>query len=156
MRTLTNSLLGELYAQNSTDPLLMLVTLSHSSFSDIYLANNTEDITSNGNVHLAFPMEIILPADDGVATRKAQIQFDNVSLELIDEIRTVTDPIQVNIKIVLASNPDNIEIEYDEFKIQNVSYDARTIRADLYLDDFLNTEVSSERYTPTLYPGLFT
>lgn len=156
MRSLSNNLLAQIYNQNSDDPLLMLVTLSHDSFSPIYLVNNRENITSRGNEYTAFPLEIKLPTDDGQTAQKAQIQFDNISLELIDEIRTVTNAIDCQIEVILASDPDTVEISYDEFKIQNVSYNDTTITADLVLDDFLNTEISSERYTPSIYPGLFT
>jgi len=155
-RNLSNALLGELYNQQSGDPLIMLVTLTHTSFSTIYLCDNIEDIVSRGNTYTAFPMMISLPSENGATTQKAQITFDNVSLDLIDEIRTVTSPIEVALEVVLASDPDTVEISFEELKIQNVSYDSVSIRADLYLDDFLNTELSSERYTPTLFPGLFT
>lgn len=156
MRSLTNNLLAQLYGERSDDPLLMLVTLTHTSFTTLRLVNNTEDVISRGNTHIAFPMRINLPAEDGVNVLKSQIQFDNVSLDLIDEIRSVTTPIDTTIELVLASDPDTVEISFNEFKISNVRYDSRTINADLFLDDFLHTELTSERYTPTIYPGLFT
>lgn len=156
MRSLTNNLLAQLYGERSDDPLLMLVTLTHTSFTTLRLVNNTEDVISRGNTHIAFPMRINLPAEDGVNVLKSQIQFDNVSLDLIDEIRSVTTPIDTTIELVLASDPDTVEISFNEFKISNVRYDSRAINADLFLDDFLHTELTSERYTPTIYPGLFT
>jgi hypothetical protein len=156
VRSLTNNLLAQLYGERSDDPLLMLVTLTHTSFTTLRLVNNTEDVISRGNTHIAFPMRINLPAEDGVNVLKSQIQFDNVSLDLIDEIRSVTTPIDTTIELVLASDPDTVEISFNEFKISNVRYDSRTINADLFLDDFLHTELTSERYTPTIYPGLFT
>jgi len=154
-RQLSANLLAELYGQNSSDPFLMLVTLSHTSFTTLYLVNNTANITSRLQKYTAFPMKITLPIDDGESLRSVKMQFDNVSLELIDEIRTVTDPIDVKLEMVLASNPDVVEIEYDELKISNIAYDAQSIRADLIFDDFLNTGMTSERYTPTLYAGIF-
>lgn len=157
MRTLSNPLLAQLYGANSNDPFLILLTLTHASFaSTVYLVNNNEDVVSNGNTFIAFPMDITIPADDGRTEKNAQIVFDNVSLELIDEIRSVTSPIEVQIQMVLASDPDTVEIEISELKMGNVSYNASTITADLYLDDFLNTDLSNEKYTPTIYPGLFT
>jgi len=156
VRSLTNNLLAQLYGERSDDPLLMLVTLTHTSFTTLRLVNNTEDVISRGNTHIAFPMRINLPAEDGVNVLKSQIQFDNVSLDLIDEIRSVTTPIDTTIELVLASDPDTVEISFNEFKISNVRYDSRTINADLFLDDFLHTEFTSERYTQTIYPGLFT
>ena len=154
-RQLSNKLLAELYEQFSDDPLLLLVELSHSSFSTLYLVNNTVDITSRGNSYIAFPMKITMSPDDGQSARNARIVFDNVSLELIDEIRSVTTPIDVKIEAVLASDPDIVEIDIGELKLANISYNAQSISASLVYDDFLNTELTSESYTPTFYPGLF-
>lgn len=156
MRTLSNTLLAELYGQQSSDPFLTLLTLDHTSFtSTIYLVNNTVDVVSRSNTYLAFPMRVAPPADDGRSDRRVSIELDNVSLELIAEFRTITDPIDATVEMVLASDPDTVEIEIGELKVGNIAYDAQRITAELYLDDFLSTELTSEKYTPTAYPGLF-
>lgn len=148
-------LLAEFYKQSSGDPLLMLVTLSDPSFADIRLARNTVNIVSRGQTYLAFPMEIRLPADDGERVRDVTIEFDNVSLELIDEIRTVTRPISVKIEMVLSSAPDIVQLAYEELKIRNISYNAQKLIASLFMDSFLNVSLGSETYAPQNYPGLF-
>lgn len=157
MRDLSNNLLAQLYAENSDDPFLALFTLDHPDWvSPVYLVNNSESITSNGIIYEPFPIKISLPTDDGESIRKVELEFDNVSQELIDEIRTVTDnEISVDLQMVLASAPDIVEIEMLSMRIKSVSYNAQTIKASLFLDDFLNTELSCEKYTPTLYPGIF-
>ena len=152
---LSPALLAQLYAQESDVPFLMLVTLTHPSFSTIRLVNNSEDIVSNGETFIAFPMRIRLPMDDGESTREVSIEFDNVSLALIDELRTVTSPIDVKVDMILSSNPDDIQISLDELKMRNVTYNKQIVSARLYLDSFLNVELTSERYSPKLYPGLF-
>lgn len=152
---LSQALLAELYAQESGDPFLMLVTLSHPSFPTIYLVNNVEDIVSRGNTHIAFPMEIRLPSDDGETSREATIEFDNVSLELIDELRTVTSPMDVKIEMILASDPDTVQTSIEELKMRSVTYNKQRVSARLFMDSFLNVEMTSEKYTPQLYPGIF-
>lgn len=155
-RQLSNKVLAELYGKASGDPFLMLVTLSHSGFAqDVYLVDNNEEIVSRGNTYIAFPMDIILPVDDGTSERNATITFDNVSLELIDEIRTPVNPIDCKIELILASDPEIVELAYEDFKIFDVNYNKNQISARLFLDDFLNTEVSSERYAQSNFPGLF-
>jgi hypothetical protein len=153
---ISSQLLAELYGQQSGDPLLMLVTLEHPSFgSPIYLVSNTENIVSRGNTHTAFPMEIRLPADDGESSREVSIEFDNVSLELIDELRSITSPIEAKVELVLASDPDTVQLAYEELKIRQVTYNKQRISAKLYLDSFLNVQLTSESYGPTNFPGLF-
>lgn len=155
MKQLSNELRAELFSQESGDPFLMLVTLTHESFQDIYLVDNTVNITSRGVEYTAFPMEIILPPDDGVSARESQISFSNVGLELINELRSVKNPVGVKIEMVLASNPDQIQIEINDLRIRNITYDQQVISAKLYVDDFLSTEMASEKYTPKTFPGIF-
>ena len=144
-----------MYGQVSDDPFLMLLEVSHPSFDTVYLVNNTVDQTSRGNVYRAFPMQIKLPSDDGETTREVSIDFDNVSLELIAELRSVTTPMNVKIEMVLASNLDSVELSLEDLKMSSINYDEKKISARLYLDDFLNTELTSEKYEPSNFPGLF-
>lgn len=158
MNILTPELLAQLYAQESNDPFLTLVTLSHPSFaSDILLVNNTADVVSRTNTYSAFPLKITLPVDDGEKTREASIEFDNVSLELIDELRSVTNTPRINVKLelVLASLPNDVQMSLEELKIGSISYNKKVISAKLVMDDFLNTELTSEKYGPSNFPGLF-
>lgn len=148
-------LLAQFYGQNSDDPLLMLVTVSHPSFSTVRLVNNTEDITSRSQTFMAFPMLITPPSDDGESAREVSIEFDNVSLELINEFRQITSPADVKIEAVLASDPDQVQISYEELKLRNITYDKQRIRAKLYMDSFLNVELTSETYGANNFPGLF-
>ena len=152
---LSTKLLAELYKQESPDPLLMLVTLSHASFPTLYLVNNVVSIISRGNTYQPFPMKIKPSGDDGETARTAQITFDNVSLELIDELRTITDPMDAKLEAVLATDPDIVEVDLGDMKVSNIVYNKSTIRATLVFDDFLNTELTSENYTSSLYPGIF-
>jgi len=152
---LTPALIAQLLAQESGDPFLVLVTLSHASFSTIRLVNNSEDIVSNGNTFSSFPFRFRLPVDDGEKARDAYIEFDNVSLDLVNAIRSVTDRIDVKAEMILASAPDDIQMSLEELKIGQVNYNRTTISANLIMDDFLQAELTSEAYTPLLYPGIF-
>lgn len=155
MRQLSVPLLAQLFSHSSDDPFLCLLTLSHPDFDDIRLVNNTENITSNSLEFSAYPFRITLPPDDGETNRDISIDFDNVGLDLIPLFRSVTDAIDVKIEYVLASLPDDVQLSFEELKIQNMSYTQSSISAKLFLDSFLNTGLSSETYSPTLYPGLF-
>lgn len=152
---LSPALLAQLFAQESNDPFLMLITLSHPTFSDIRLVNNTEDIVSNGLTYTSFPVTIRLPVDDGETTRELNIDFDNVSLELIDEIRTVTTPINLKIEMILASNPDLVEITLEDLKLRSLTYNKQRISAKIIMDNFLNVELNAEVYGPKNFPGIF-
>lgn len=155
MNQLTPELIAQLYAQESGDPFLMLVTLDHELFDTIRLVNNSVNITSRGDVFTAFPMKIRLPVDDGESAKEFQIDMDNVSLELIDSLRSVVTPIDVKIEMILASMPDEVQISLDELKMTGVQYNKKRITARIVVDNFLNIEMTSERYGPSNFPGLF-
>lgn len=153
---LSPELIAQLFAQESDDPFLTLVTLSHPSFlEDIRLVNNTVAIVSRDMIFKPFPMRIRFPVDDGETVRDFSIDFDNVSLDLIAGIRTVTDPINVKIEMILASMPNVVQVEQAELKIATIQYNKNTVSAKIILDNFLNTEMTSERYGPSNFPGLY-
>ncbi len=151
---LSNELKAQLFAQESDDPFLTLVTLQNPFFVT-RLVNNSSDIISRANAFTAFPMKIRLPVDDGSSQRDFTIDFDNVSLELITNLRSVTSPIGVTIEMVLASIPDVVQMSFDELFVINISYTATRISARIGMDGFLAVEMTSERYAPTNFPGLF-
>lgn len=151
---LSNEVKRQLLSQESDDPFLALVTLTHPNFT-ARLVNNSSDIVSNGFTFTAFPMKIRLPADDGETVKDFTIDFDNVSLELITQFRSVNGDIGVKIELILASMPDVIQMEHTDLIIRSVNYNAQRISAKIVLDSFLAVEMTSERYTPSLYPGMF-
>jgi hypothetical protein len=153
---LSPELLAQLYGQESGDPFLTLLTLDHNSLPEpIRLVNDTRNFVSRGNTYLALPFSLALPPDDGESAREINLELDNVSLDLISLVRNITDIIDVKIEMVLASIPDEVQYEVEELKIRSITYDASKITATLYLDNFLQTELSSEKYTPLTHPGLF-
>lgn len=154
MNELSNALKRQIFSQESDDPFLTLVTLTHTSFT-ARLVNNSSDVVSGGFNFTAFPMKIRLPVDDGETARDFAIEFDNVSLDLITNLRSVTGDIGVKVQLILASMPDVIQVEYTDLFIRSVSYNAKTISARVVMDSFLAIEMTSERYTPSIYPGLF-
>jgi hypothetical protein len=154
--SLSPELLAEIFAQESSDPFLTLVTLSHTTFAeDILLVNNSKDIVSRGNTYLAFPMKIRLPVDDGETQRDFSLEMDNASLEFIEEIRTVTSRISVKFEMILASLPDDVQMAQEDLAIVAVTYNSKKISARIAMDSFLGVEITCEKYSPTSYPGIF-
>lgn len=153
--SLSPELLQQMYAQESGDPFLALLTLTHSNFSTIRLVNNGVKIVSRGHTFDPYDFSLTLPPDDGDTAKTAQIEIDNTTLEFIDEIRSSTTPISVKIELILASIPDAVQYELPDMKINTVTYSTKTITATLSLDGFLQAAMNAEKYTPSNYPGLF-
>ncbi len=156
MRSLTPELLAQLYSQDSGDPFLMLLTMTHSSWASPFrLVNNTQDVISRTHTYMAYPFNLTLPVDDGETTREVSLSLDAVSGILIEEMRKVQTPISVIIEMVVASNPDIVQIEISGLQLKQIQYNTRQITGRLQLDDFLATSLDSDKYTPTIFPGLF-
>lgn len=153
---LSNQMLAQIFAQESNDPFLLLVTLEHESLAaPIRLVANTESVTSRGNLFEAFPMKLRLAVDDGESDKQVSIEFDNVGLTLIDALRSITDPLKAKLELVLASLPNTVQIVIEDLKMSAVTYSRQSVQATLYFDSFMTTEMTSERYTPSKYPSLF-
>lgn len=151
---ISNELRAQIFKQESEDPFLTLVTISSGSF--VYrLVNNTEDISSRSNLYRAFPMKVTLPVDDGESVKDFNLVLDNASLTLIGALRSITSPIQCKIEMILASMPDTVQLSYEDLLIRAINYNGRSITAKVSLDNFLTVAMTSEKYTPSNYPGLF-
>lgn len=153
---LSPDLLSQILAQESDDPFLALLTLSHPSFPTTYrFVNNSVDVVSRGETFIAFPFKIRLPVDDGESPRDVSVEMDNVDRRLVDFFRSVTGPINVKLEMILGSIPNDVQMEIDELKLQNITYNTKRISGKLLLDNFLNVTMTSEKYAPKTYPGLF-
>lgn len=145
-----------MYGQVSNDPFLMLVTISHPTMtSPIRFVNNSEQVISRGDTFVPFPMTVNLPVDDGETVKEFSMTFDNVSREIIDELRSITDPMDVKLEMILASNKDFVQYAFDELKLKSIVYNKQTITAKIFMDTFLSVSLTSEKYTPQNFPGLF-
>lgn len=156
-RNLSNTAI--LSAQNTeTDEVwLVLMEINHENLdSPIYLVNNTKNIVSNGNEHIAYPFNIVLGEDDGEKLQTVKLTFDNVDRLLVETIRTIDDSPDITISIVLASDPHYEEIKITDLKLRQIEYDAFTISGTLYADDILNQRWPKDQITLAAgYYGLF-
>jgi hypothetical protein len=153
---LSDKLKKQLYDPVQDDPLLFLVEMTHTGWANpVYYVNNNEDIISNGKTYKAMAFELTLPQDDGETLPRIVLEIDNVSLDIIEQIRSVTNPIDVNLIGVLASNPDYVELDYSELSITSITYDAQKISGELIFVDFLNQRIPGNTYSPVTHPGLF-
>jgi len=155
-RTLTQNTLTQFFLQESSDPFLLLITLSHPQFPTIRLVNNNEDVISRGNTFTALAMRITLQTNDGESIPQISIVLDNVPIELMDELRSTTTPANVLVEAILKSLPDVVEISIGDLLLSKINYSNRQITATLVLNDLFNQRIPGELYSPQFYPGMFT
>lgn len=119
------------------------------------LGNDIYGTVSNGNNFIFLPFEIWLPRDDKTGSVSAKLSIENVDRRIVAQARSVTKPISVKIECVLVSDPDTIEISFDNFQLSNVSYDTMTVDGDLTLNYWGLEPWPSNRFTPSNFPGMF-
>jgi len=134
---------------------LALLEITHPSLAtNIYLVNNNTSITSNSVVFEPYPFALSLPNDDE-ALPQVQLRIDNVDRSLMEVIRAFSNPPEIVLKIVLASNPNEIEIEVSHLKLRNVTYNAQTITGALVVDNPIGRNFTADEMDTIQYSGLF-
>lgn len=164
-RTLSNAAKAALYAQSTDEAFIILVTINHSTFTDpVRVASDplellpvagVRGVISRGEEFVFLPFNIELPAQDDSGVAKARLSVDNISREIVAAVRTATSALSINIEIVLASDPDTVEVSIEDFRLDRVTYDALTVSGDISVEYFDLEPFPARRFTPSDFPGLF-
>lgn len=167
-RSFSSSALRALYAEETGDYPILLITVSDpslstpvrvSSDSTQRVEETDQDIiygtVSRGQTFYYIPFNIKLPSDEHDAAPKATISIDNVSKELIPVIRGLTQPPTVTMELVMASDPDTVEADFPEFVLTAINYDQLTISGDLTVDMLVSEPFPAGKFNPSQFPGLF-
>lgn len=144
------------FAQDATDIWLVLLTIEHDDLSaPIRVVNNTENVTSNSELFVAFPFDITLPDNRDGSPPTAKLAIDNVSREIGEAIRSISSPASVKIQIVRHAALDTVEIEWPYFTLRNVKWDMLKVSGDLSFEDFVTEPYPAGKFVPAQFPGLF-
>lgn len=154
MSKLSLHAIDQIYKSNSNDPILILLQLIFPNNNKFYFVNNTENITSNGQLYTAFPFSFSLPNDSDEEIPELKITISNVGLDLVDDFTTNTSNILAEVNIVFASMPDFAEISVKNLIVKKVSQSAKFVDIFLGYDDILNFKIPSYTYSAKDFPGL--
>ena len=61
----------------------------------------------------------------------------------------------MKIEAVLASAPDDVEMNWPALDMSNLTYDAMTLQFDLTMDALVTEPFPSGSFSPASFPGLF-
>jgi hypothetical protein len=154
--TLSATAKAAVFAQETSEVILAILTIDHSSMATpIRVVNDYNNIVSQGETYLGFPFDITFPDDSESQLPSAKLTIDNVDRQIVEAIRTLTGPATMSLSLILQSTPDTIERGPYELQMRNVEYDAMTVSADLLNDDIFNEPYPGHAYTPANFPGLF-
>lgn len=158
-RTLSSAMKVMASAQETAEVLLALVTISHPTIigGPLRVVQDMQNLTSNGNVYTAFPFSVQLPddQDDGVA--QVKLSIDNVDRSIMVALRSLppTSPPTVQVDLVLASQPNTVEISFPNLTLRNITGDALTIEGELRMDEEDLSTFPQDSFTPQDFKWLF-
>lgn len=115
----------------------------------------TYGVVSNSQQFTFIPMEITMPSEEESQAPRCSILIQDVTRYLIPIIRTITYQPKVKLDIVLSKTPDVIEVSFSDFYINNFTYTANQITADLSMIDYEREGFPAHSFTPAYFPGLF-
>ena len=154
-RTFVTAYKNHIYSLASDGVDVLLITFSHPNLApDLRLAINGEDIISNGDTYGAASADITLPADVEGKTLQTQIRLTNVSREFTSLVRDLPSTVDLNIKSVLASDPDTVNFEFTDFKLRGTELDAISI-VGTFSQDSLDSFQFGWRFTSNNFPNIF-
>ena len=170
--TLSPAALKAMFSTETDEQLITLVTIQNPAspstpvrLADGYigrLANLTTDdevvygVQSRGNDFLFLPLEISMPSEEDAGVGRCTITLNYVTKEAIQLIRTqLTNPTQVTLELILASNPNVVEAIFPGFFITGASYTSESINLQLDMIDFTREPFPCYNFTPNYFPGLF-
>jgi hypothetical protein len=147
------------HAQETGEVLLALIIITDESIVDgpLRLVQDLQPLTSNGNVYTAFPFEVRLPADRDAGPAKVLLTIDNIDRSIAVALRSIppSSPPTVTIDLVIASQPDTIELSMPDLTLRTITGDALQIEGELRMDEEDLTEFPEGSFTPQVTPGLF-
>ena len=110
---------------------------------------------SRGKKYVFFPVKLKLPDDTPEGLGEMQIEIDNIHRQYIETIRTLSSPPMFNVEIVLDNDLDEIEGQWPEFELRNVTYDAFVITGTLKMESYVTEPFPAADITPSHFPGSF-
>lgn len=168
LASLSSNAIATLFAQESTNPVITLLTFSGTGIAtpvrlcDQFLTRISETdsevmygLTSNGNSFYYLPFNISLPTEEFAAAPRCVLTLQDVTRYLTTTIRNISNPPSVQIDIILASAPNTVEITFGAFSMTNIRYNANTITADLVIESLEIEPFPAHSFTPNYFPGLF-
>ena len=143
-------------AEATEQVFLLLLNIDHEDLAEpIRVVNNTEDITSRGDLYAAYPFEIALPGEDPESVARVSLRIDNVDRQIVQSLRAVQAPLAVALEVVLAASADTVEAGPFNMTLVSAEYDAFVVTGELAFEDVLNEPFPGHSYIPSEYPGLF-
>ena len=170
MTTISLDAQATIFAQESGDYEILLLTLSSDELDDDFLLSTdwTERLVSlttdeqvvygtvsNSLDYIYCPMSISWPSDDEDAPPQTTLTIDSIPHEMTAIIRSLLHTPSLSMALVLASAPDTVEKQISGLAFKDVTISGDTLTASLMLDVMTNESFPYRKFTPSTASGLY-
>ena len=159
------------HVQAEIDPFIkvFLITIYHESLSEPIRVSSDPTVrvgsdeynvfygtVSNGRIFYYAGFDACLANDEDGSAPQIQISIPNADRSMIEAIEKMgSGPPTVDVEIVLADTPDNIETKMLGMELVDITYDETTISGVISRDLLFDEPYPCRSFTPTDFPFLF-
>jgi hypothetical protein len=134
---------------------IILVTLDHPDLAEpLLLANLDVDVTSRGQVFVAWPMQLKLPSS-GNTPRRGSLTIEAVDGRIAPVVRGLKGHVMLTFDYVSRDDPDDVIVTYSGLVFSNSNGNDATISGEINSLGSLNDSWPTARATPDVCPGVF-
>jgi hypothetical protein len=142
--------------QETDEVFLCLLTIEHPSLATPFrFVDDFVNHDSRGNTFLGYPFSITLPDDDPDRLPEAKLDIDNTDRQIVEAVRSLVSPPYITVEVVLAAQPDQVEISFADMRLNQADWDASVVSGALAYEDVLNEQFPGRSFSPDSHPGLF-
>lgn len=155
-RTLSATAAASALAAQTAEVWLACLTISGSGLPTFRIVTDNVPLERSVGTFQPYPFEADLPDDVERTAGTVEIRICNVDREVTRLLKEYEGIPQARLEIVLASQPDTVEIGPFDFSVLSAEADEMTISLKLgHNEDLLNQRVPAQSYNPSNSPGLW-
>lgn len=168
LASLSPAAIAAMFSADADADLIALLTITGAGIvTPIRLANGYTQrlsttaaevfygVVSRSNNFAFLPFRLTIPDEQVASAPRATIAIEDVTGELIPQIRQLTTAPTVLIELVLSSTPNTLEVAFPGFLMGAISYNANQITAELTVKSLASEPFPAHNFTPSYFPGLF-
>lgn len=111
---------------------------------------------SRGETFIYVGMKITVPDDKDRSPPSSRITIFDIDQDTIALIRAVSSPPpSVKMEMVLADNPDVVEIDIPKLEIISADYTREVVTLECVIDMLVSESYPAHSFSPAYFPGLF-
>ncbi len=144
------------YAQQTDECFITLLRITHDELTDdIRVSSDGVNTTHDGDEYISCEFGVALPNDSDEAAPRSKLVIQNVDRTIVEAIRSVDSEVTVFMSVVLASDPDIVEIGPIEYTLKQADYDVLEVEGDIEGPNILGDPFPPNSFTPASHSGLF-